>query len=283
MWFNTAAASAGLELPLVYMAQECLHRKTLPPPGPIFEQVERLAKRKHPLSMIVQAMVLGRLGKFDEGISMIEQVMEDIYPTKNPNPIHEDDFVIDDAWLVEKPWTPWQVYAWLKESVGDQAATDKIIEKAAMEYQDVQCLKQFAQIKMLQGNLELYEECMNKASMAGDMEASRKLANFYYLTFVDRYPIRGEKTVAATMFGRIRRRSEYRTMALNWYSLVSLSGDPKACLMVSVLSREDAEIVGRNLDFARSDEKLRPLVQDLEANWHDPSYEPRIPVRLLDV
>lgn len=290
-WFDTAGADEGLEEPNIILAENCLAKGYIPPPGPTFARIEQKAARGYALSMTVQAKVLGRLGKFDQGIHMIEKVIERIYPTKNHSPVDKEDSILETGFLREPPW---QTYAWLTECIGDHAATERIVEKAAVEYQDPHALKNYALIKKKEDDLVSYEECMSKAAMAGDREACRKLANFYYLTSHGRFPIRGEKerTIIMSILGRSLNRKDYKHLAHDWYNFAALSKDPVACYMTCLLRREvdtyalhiepGGQPKNAFLSWAEADDRLRPLVAVLKARGGDKSYDPKVPVKLLD-
>lgn len=270
-WLDTSAALAGVEEPLVILAIGWLRNHETLPRGLIFNEIERLAVQKESvLSMVIHSQVLDRHGRSDEAINMIEKVMERTYPTKNPSWANR---------VLSEVTPPWEWYATLKARAGDLEATNEIIRKAAVEYEDPVALRRYAQIAKVENNLELYEEYMNKAAMGGDAEACRKLANFYYLTFHGRFPRRGvnketkeeEKNPKtpeeayklmyepfslsrisfwlSRIFQRSRSRGEYLMLAFYWYNTAALFPDHKAEVLFAILMRENRldEVHGRHL------------------------------------
>lgn len=339
-WVTTAAAEAGSEPALLYIAALSVQKSFVPPSNPVFKRLEYLAiEKKFPSAIILQAKVLGLRGQFAEGVALIEKVMEDIYPTRLP-PSPADDILLGG----QIP-PPWEVYAWLRESLGDHSATDEIVKVAALNYQDPQALIRYAQIRKLAGDLEMYEECMSRAARAGNVEACRKLANFYYLTFHGRFPRRGEriqekpvqeetqanpnaedtgktkktkrkevrqqqpkrpasaappenatKKNLPTIYNNLRDRvlhllgrchppEHYSMLAYNWYQLAAFNHCPKAAFVYAILcrEREDNLVEGFELlQVAFQEDSLRAKAKELMDKWEDESYEPKIPVKLLD-
>lgn len=187
-WVTTAAADAGVDIAIFILASRFLQISFRPKRTPILDRVEHMAMRKQdPRAMILHAAALHRRGQTDEAIAMMDEVMSRIYPTKIQPSVY-NDIHLDGC--IESPWV---LQALLKESIGDSSASNEVIKAAALTYQDPDALIRYAQIKMGEGDLEMYEECMSKAATAGNAEACWKLANFYYLTFHGRFPRRGEK------------------------------------------------------------------------------------------
>ncbi|KAI9931227.1 hypothetical protein MW887_010889 [Aspergillus wentii] len=304
-WALAACAHAGAKLPILITAGRYLKRaSTAPPPRIKFIQdLEKIAlEDRDPRAMVLYAKVLGLREKFPEALALMDEVMQKVYPVKTQS--------ADKGFFLVGIDTPWEIYAWLKEISGDSAGTDEIMKTAALVYQDKEALLSYALIMMQKGDYEMYEECMNKAASAGNAEACRKLANFYYLTYHGRFPRRGEKVPEkstaedapkggetgteekkglldyfSSMFLRIRPRAEYRTLALNWYELSFSHGDHQSALILALLLREEGQREDGFgfLELAEQSLKLRTLTQRFKPNWFDPEYVPKMPVQLLDV
>ncbi|KAJ9297515.1 hypothetical protein DTO271G3_4290 [Paecilomyces variotii] len=286
-WTVTATASAGGFLGVLHVAAE--HLKRVPTAGrtPILDLVEQWATASEdpdPRVTILYAQILGRRGQYREAIAAMEKLMQRIYPTKLQPSMMED---ISMNGNLEPPW---KIYAWLTEKIGDQAATDETLKMAALEYQDPSALVTYAHVMQTQGDLEMYEECMNKAATAGDAEACRKLANFYYLTHHGRFPRREDQNTSGirsrivSLFKQSRTKDDYRKLAIDWYELSFHHGSKKAALLLSMLLREDghADLAREFLSFAAGEEKLLSLTKKLADNWDNKDYNVKIPIQLLD-
>lgn len=191
-WARTAAIAAGVRKPILDTAATFIRSTSVTTRTPLIDQVEQLAQMEVASAMLLQAKLLGRSGKFTEAIAMMDKLWPRIYPTRLM-PIPEHD--ITSSKNIEPPW---QIYTWLKGSVGDKKAVDETLKKAALEYQDPEALLNYARLVMIEGDLEMYEQCMCQSAMSGNPEACRKLANFYYLTFHGRFPRRGENKTKQT-------------------------------------------------------------------------------------
>ncbi|KAJ9313322.1 hypothetical protein DTO271D3_6381 [Paecilomyces variotii] len=286
-WTLTATASAGGFLAVLHVAAE--HLKRVPTAGrtPILDRIEQWATESEdpdPRVTIMYAQILGRRGQYREAIAAMEKLMQRIHPTKLLPSMMED---ISMNGNLEPPW---KIYAWLTEKVGDRAATDETLKVAALEYQDPSALVTYAHVMQTQGDLEMYEECMNKAATAGDAEACRKLANFYYLTHHGRFPRREDQNTSGirsrivSLFKQSRTKDDYRKLAIDWYELSFNHGSKKAALLLSMLLREDGDSdLGREfLSFAAAEDKLLSLTKKLADNWDNKDYNVKIPIQLLD-
>jgi TPR repeat protein len=285
-WGTLATSAAGAVIPTIVTAIRHLSSVEYPMRTPALDKVEAWAKNGDPRAIILHTKILGRREQYQEALALLENLMEKTYPTKVRPPFRED---VTLQGILEAPW---ELYAWLKERVGDQEATDRVLKFAALEYQDPRALVEYAHLMQLQGNMEKYEECMNKAAASGHAEACRKLGNLYYLTFLGRFTPREEKseshnTFSAKLFrffGQSRTRDDFRKLAIDWYELAFMHGSDKAALVLSILLREDgqSEQALRYLESAEKARKFPKNVNRLRDNWDRADFSLPVPEPLLD-
>ncbi|PTU24224.1 hypothetical protein P175DRAFT_0497331 [Aspergillus ochraceoroseus IBT 24754] len=339
-WILSSCTLAGARIPLFITANRYINRadssgssgsgiggsvSSDPRSGPVLAQIETLAKQaeRDPRAMLIHAKVLGLQGEYTEALALTEDLMRMIEPSKLP-PALEDNLGI---WKIEPPW---QVYLWLKRAQqnanknnkGRDASKEKdqekgketeeeIIRVAAVEYQDPTALLRYADLMMQRGDLTMYEECMGKAATAGNPDACRKLGNFYYLTFLRRYPrlLKNGKQVPAepdtppgtntgnpqatsNFFTRLsavfgpRPLPEYRALALEWYRLGLAHGCPKAGIILSILFREDGvddSTLDKVIPLVTGSREMLSLVQHMRVHWEDKESRFEVPEKLLDV
>lgn len=306
-----------------------LRDNTAPVRTPTLEKIEHLAYQdRDPRAMTLHAKILGLRKRYPEALSLIEQVMALIYPSKIP-------VAKDGGFAMARIEPPWHVYAWLKEKAQAQAnaitktgkaaaavagaeagAGDDLLRSAALDYNDPESLVQYATVRMQAGDLAMYEDCMRRAATAGNAEACRRLANFYYLTSLGRYPRRGVREAEATAMAPVEAatslssqarernncnrgkffallssvfgpqpRAEYRKLATEWYELAFSHGNEQAALVLAVLLREDGS-ASRGLQLLEQIEgspSLGSQVRRIKAQWDDRDREVGIPAELLDV
>ncbi|RHZ65172.1 uncharacterized protein CDV56_105614 [Aspergillus thermomutatus] len=331
-WLLASATHAGARVPLLMSAARYLRSlgDTAPVRTPTLEKVERLALQdRDPRAMTLHAKILGLRKRYADALRLIEQVMALIYPSKVP-------VAKDGGFAMARIEPPWRVYVWLKEKAQTQtqanaktkpgeaatdaeagAQTDDLLRSAALDYHDPESLVQYATARMQAGDLAMYEDCMSRAATAGNTDACRRLANFYYLTSLGRYPRRGmnESTApvdageaatssASTPASQTREpsnrgkfiallsnvfgpqpRAEYRKLATEWYELAFSHGNEQAALVLAVLLREDGS-ASRGLQLLEQIEGspwLGPLVRQIKSQWDDQGQRVGIPVELLDV
>jgi TPR repeat protein len=305
-------------------------RDTAPVRTPTLEKIEHLALHdRDPRAMTLHAKILGLRKRYADAIQLIEQVMTLIYPSKVP-------VAKDGGFAMARIEPPWRVYAWLKKKAKAQAnattktgaaavdaaeaetRTDDLLRSAALDYQDPESLVQYAAARMQAGDRTMYEDCMSRAATAGNAEACRRLANFYYLTSLGRYPRRGVREAEAeatapveaatkptpsassrtsepshrgkfsallsSVFGP-QPRAEYHKLATEWYELAFSHGNEQAALVLAVLLREDGS-AARGLQLLEQIEgspSLGPLVRRIKSQWDEQDQEVVIPAELLDV
>ncbi|GFF37527.1 hypothetical protein IFM46972_05251 [Aspergillus udagawae] len=325
-WLLASTTHAGARVPLLMSAARYLNslRDTAPVRTPTLEKIEHLALHdRDPRAMTLHAKILGLRKRYADAIRLIEQVMTLIYPSKVP-------VAKDGGFAMARIEPPWRVYAWLKEKAKAQAIaaavdaaetgtqTDGLLRSAALDYQDPESLVQYAAARMQAGDRTMYEDCMSRAATAGNAEACRRLANFYYLTSLGRYPRRGVREAEAeatapveaamkatpsassrtsepsrrgkfsalvsSVFGP-QPRAEYRKLATEWYELAFSHGNEQAALVLAVLLREDGS-AARGLQLLEQIEgspSLGPLVRRIKSQWDEQDQEVGIPAELLDV
>lgn len=196
-WIVSACGMAHARLPVVLIAARQIGWSKVPVRSEWTRQVEIFAKQEYPPAMVLHAKILGLRNEYDEAFAILEKnVLPFLSPTLR-SPIFFEDIVLGGQFE-----SPWRLYALLQarydsqyNSKENRAKSDEAIRVAAMEYQDADALIEYASVMMNENNLDMYEECMSKAATAGKSNACLFLANFYYLTFLGKYPTRGERTM----------------------------------------------------------------------------------------
>ncbi|KAL1987514.1 hypothetical protein VTN96DRAFT_3441 [Rasamsonia emersonii] len=287
-WALEATREAGAVRPTLVEALRHLNAVAYPMRTPVLDRVEEWAtKDEDPRAIVVHAKVLGRREQYREALALLEKLVDKTYPTRvKPN-------VREDVTMLGRLEAPWELYAWLKERMGDQEATDRVLKMAALEYQDPRALVEYAHLMQTQGDLEAYEEYMNKAATAGHAEACRKLANFYYLTSLGRFTTREERSEArnaftaffSRLFRQSRTKDDFRELAIEWYELAIVHGSDKAALVLAILMRENGESESglEALEVAEKSKKFPKAVKRLRDNWENPDFRFPIPEQLLDL
>lgn len=252
------------------------------------DRVEEWAtKDEDPRAIVMHAKVLGRREQYREALAVLEKLMDKTYPTRVQPGISED------VTMQGRLEAPWELHAWLNERIGNQEATNRVLKMGALEYQDPRALVEYAHIVHMQGDLEAYEEYMNKAAAGGHAEACRKLANFYYLTSLGRFTTREERSEArnafAAFFSRLFRQSrtkdDFYKLAMEWYELAFAHGSDKAALVLAILMREKGESESglRFLQSAENTKKFPKAVRRLRDIWEKPDVRFPVPEQLLDL
>ncbi|GES59472.1 hypothetical protein ATEIFO6365_0003075200 [Aspergillus terreus] len=321
-WALSACTLAGARVPSLITAARSLSTtssKPAPPQTKLLQQVETFALRDHdPRAMLLLAKALARRGQHAAALSLVEQVLSMISPTRR-RPLPDEEFMLPGI------TSPWQTYLSLKAEAGtlDDAERERVLRTAADNYHDPAALAQYARLRLdLAADRDAYEEYMSMAAMAGHADACRRLANFYYLTSARRFPRRGAKTTTASApdaeeveaddqgvlarwlprFYAPKPHAEYRALALDWYRLAAshastapaAKGDvlSKTALAVAVIVREEG-IVARRAD--RLDQAFQWLqrvgdvpavasfVRQLKLKWDDEGFLPAVPEEVVDV
>lgn len=302
-WNLFSGFLAGAYLPTILCAGRVVAKmKTAPPRTPLLDKIEALALHdRDPICMTLHAHVLGFREHYTEALALIDEVMGAIYPTHlGPLPMNFNDT------FPETLPQPWEVYEWLKRREGDYEAADAAVERAAVEFQNPKALVAHAGRLMKRGDLEMYEECMCKAATAAHSDACRKLANFYLLTIIRRYPRRGEKdtvqqqqqqehqeqtasSTALPWLSRLYNRSlpldDYYKLAREWYELACAHGNSEAALTFALLLREEGNVeLGRHyLDMAAMKPGFASSLRGYRVNWENLDVPMKVDFEKLDV
>lgn len=294
-WVVTACTLAEARFATIISATRILDKATTAPTSSIpFNRIEHLAlQMRDPVSMTLHARVLIFREQYNEALALMEEVMGVIRPVTTSRPSQDKHFPLDMA--------PWQVYEDVNRKLGNDDAADKAIEIAAREYQDPQALFTLAGRHMKDGDLENYEACMSKAASTGNADACRKLANFYYLTCLGRYPRRGEdatqqkqeqepqqqkkKGWVSSFFGRMLSPDDYLNLAREWYELACTHGSHDAALIMSLLLRLDGKFdLGKKyLEMAAQKPGLASAIRGYRVNWDNKELTMNVDLKRLDV
>lgn len=286
-WVITACTLAEVRFATIISATRILDKATTAPTSSVpFNRIEYLAlQMRDPVSMTLHARVLILRKQYNEALTLMEEVMGVIRPVTTSRPSQDKHFPLDMA--------PWQVYEDVNRKLGNDNAADKAIETAAREYQDPQALLTLAGRHMKDGDLENYEACMSKVASTGNADACRKLANFYYLTYLGRYPRRGEdatqkqqkKNWLSSIFGRMLSPDDYLNLAREWYELACTHGSHDAALTMSLLLRLDGKFnLGKQyLEMAAQKPGLASAIRGYRVNWDNTELTMNVDLKRLDV
>lgn len=283
-WIVSACGMAHARLPVVLTTARQIGWNKVPVRSEWTRQVETFAKQGYPPAMVLHAKILGLRNEYKEAFALLEKnVLPFLSPTLR-NPVFFEDIVLGGQFE-----SPWRLYALLNarydsqyNSKENRAKSDEAIRVAAMEYQDAEALIEYASLMMNENNLDMYEECMSKAATAGKSNACLFLANFYYLTFLGKYPTRGQRTMQGnnsapespsekpafpdptprttslhpimkkatsaykwvkSFFRQSMQRWEYRDLASAWYYLAYRHGESRAAFMMALMAREEGDMV----------------------------------------
>lgn len=233
-----------------------------------------------PRVKLLYAKYLGLRGQYEQGIALVQEVLQLIEPSQ----VYRKS-TITIPHLLEPPW---QLLAWLKRELrksqikkkrgrGDKngEANDVLSQEevdalrlGAVEYQDPISLMHYARYMGEESGIQDYEKYMGQAAAAGDKDACRKLANFYYLISVGKYPqlgtrdakstklqvtaetttedigltkVENSKGVLSTLVSYFGPRPlhEYRALAMEWYRVALAQGCFGSGLHLSLLHGQD--------------------------------------------
>ena len=305
-WLLTSCALADARMPILicanrYLAQHKTKTKSTLEKTPLLDKLESLALQNNdPVAMTLHAQALGLRGRYTEAVPLIEEVMQSIKPEASPPTLVTGGFLSGFT-------PPWEVYEWLKRQTGDHAGAAEAVKLAATEYHEPKALAEYAKhIVSDKKDFEIFEECMSKAASAGNPEACQKLADFYLLTSMGRYPRRGESsrsnannkqqqketegnekkgTWLTNLFNRSLSRSEYRKLAREWYELACLHGSHEAALTFSLILRGEGDyVLGKHyLDLAAQKQELLPVTRSYRVNWENRELDLTVDYKKLEV
>lgn len=148
-----------------------------------------------PRAMLIWAKYLGLRGQYRQGIKLLRKVL----PLVEPVPFSRK--YPKDLRLMAAIEPPWIMFSWLTHELIKKGPDDRSDSKVsiadeginalrlgASEFQDPGALMLYAQFVGREESINAYEQCISKAATAGDIDACRKLANFYYLISLGKYP-----------------------------------------------------------------------------------------------
>ncbi|PYH40747.1 uncharacterized protein BP01DRAFT_360981 [Aspergillus saccharolyticus JOP 1030-1] len=322
-WLCSAGALAQVR-PAIYI-QAAAYLKNLlayskskypPRDEPYLQAVEALATgpQPDPRAMCLHAQVLCHRQHYRQAIALLDEVLELIYPSKELEHGFETPLYFPPIESV------WDTYLWVQGIMHEYKSKtkytrDEIIRRAATEFKDPKYLVLYAGILREQGRWDEYEECMFWASRAGNPQAIRRLASYYYFTALGRYRRRGEspqdfRPVKSGEEGRRLQKEQnrswwqrlseeiwsghslpslthYRALAREWFELATFYGSPESAVIVAVMDREDgrpgdgANVLRELLREGRFQgperEKLQKSIESLLDNWSDPAFKPKVP------
>ncbi|KAL4803721.1 hypothetical protein BDV18DRAFT_144284 [Aspergillus unguis] len=267
-----------------------------PPFSRAIAQVESLATRSNgeagekdslrdPRAMLIYAKYLGLRGQNSKGIKVIKELLELITPTRTQSKPSED---LRMSGLIDTPWgLHLKMLRQRKENDrghlstkgdvadGESVRADEVeaMRLGAVTYQDPAMLLPYAQHMGEKENIQVYEQHLGQAAAGGNTDACRKLANFYYLTSVGRFPQSGTKPAKQFKLHQLRAPTppnpdsqqsnkqtvfvdkllnyfaprpvdEYRLMAMEWYAVALAKGCLKSGLNLAQLLQLEGDFQG---------------------------------------
>ncbi|KAL2856052.1 hypothetical protein BJY01DRAFT_203754 [Aspergillus pseudoustus] len=305
-WVITACTLAGARMALFLTATQYLRgchdqtsvlyatSTTSPARTTFLDQIQKLATRsdlegidnRDLPAMLIHAKVLGLQRRFTPALALVEEVMQRIQPTRMEMKANKDLTVSS---RIEPPW---ELYLWLKgaskgitrrkssgydldESLGELSNDEvEVLRRGAVDYLDPVALKLYADVMRQQGNFKKYEEYMGQAAAAGNRDASRKLANLYFLISSRQHPRPGESAASLGagskaaegskgLLARIlsyfgpRPLPEYRALAMEWYRVAWAAGCVRSGLNLVILFRQDGNIEASDAILEEAQEMVR--------------------------
>ncbi|KAJ5738013.1 hypothetical protein N7493_001168 [Penicillium malachiteum] len=326
-WIVSSCALARSAMAVVTIARSQVSDTEVPAPGKNswLTETEKLANEGYPPAMLLQAKILGVRGDLEGALEMLEKK---IMPFLTPSPRRPIAF--QDITLNGLLPSPYQLQAVILAATGQRLdsethrdAADKALQIAAMQYNDVQALLDYACLMMSEHKLDVYEECMSKAATAGNAKACLYLANYYYLTYMGRYPTQGEQkptrdnpdpvatwkpitpseaskatelttwgpkyyfSIFKKMFRTSMSRPEYYTLARDWYQLAYHHGEHRAAFMAALIDRELGLLHNGRIFLEHAQMQHDPLyrekLEELKDRWYDKGFEPAVMLKMLPV
>ncbi|KAJ5726682.1 uncharacterized protein N7483_008039 [Penicillium malachiteum] len=278
-WIVSSCALARSSMAVVTIARGQVTDTEVPAPGKNswLVETEKLANEGYPPAMLLQAKIIGARGDLEGALEILEKKIMPFLTPSQRRPIAFEDITLNGLLP-----SPYQLQAVILAAMGQKLdsqahrdAADKALAIAATQYNDVQALLDYACLMMSQDKLDVYEECMSKAATAGNPKACLYLANYYYLTYMGRYPTQAEQrptrdnphpvanwepispseesnkptelttwglkyylSYFKNLFRASMSRSEYYTLSRDWYQLAYHHGEHRAAFMAALIDRE---------------------------------------------
>ncbi|PKY06416.1 hypothetical protein P168DRAFT_325286 [Aspergillus campestris IBT 28561] len=309
-WHLASCAAAGANHAIYAMCLSTTASQPLPlsfkPAMQIVRtQLDALATQaRDPRAMIVRAYLLAHNNQHQEARAQFDEAL----PLMKPN--QRVVSLPNGTRLPPMPQlkSPWPLYASLLDKTDPDPATarEHFLTSIARDYHDPAALVVHAAsfLRRDPPDFDAYEEAMSQAASAGNAEACRRLACFYYSTYQGTYPPRGHdsalvpeqdsdrnnsssssdwltklKTFIQSLRGPLPR-SKFRPLAIEWFELAALQGDAKAALSLAVLVREDGD-AERGMELLLQSGGVSGFARSLRLNWEREDYRPGIPAELL--
>ncbi|PLB37887.1 uncharacterized protein BDW47DRAFT_131763 [Aspergillus candidus] len=312
-WHLASCAAAGASHAIYAMCLSTTTSQPLPPSlkytmQNVRKQLDTLATQaRDPRAMIVRAYLLAHNNQHQEARAQFDEALPRMKPNHRVVPLPNGTHLPPMPQLK----TPWPLYASLLDKTDPDPATarEHFLTSIARDYHDPAALVVHAAsfLRHDPPDFDAYEEAMSQAASAGNAEACRRLACFYYSTYQGTYPPRGHdsalvpekdsdssnnnnnssssdwltklKTFIQSVRGPLPR-SKFRPLAIEWFELAALQGDAKAALSLAVLVREDGD-AERGMELLLQSGDVSGFARSLRLNWEREDYRPGIPGELL--
>ncbi|CAL5870414.1 uncharacterized protein PFLUO_LOCUS4650 [Penicillium psychrofluorescens] len=306
-WLLRASANAEAKAAVVILAAQQARNQKVVQRTPYTDLVTTFARQdRYPPAMLLEAHFLQRLGKNQEARDLLDK---EIFPYLQPTAIQPP--LWEDITLGRNIQSPWTLLATITAQLQLHEMTDQILETAAIKYQDSDALVKYAAVLWQRGEQDKYEECMNKAAMAGNPDACFRLANYYYKISEHVYDPRSERTWESPATNPVERflqklfrplqerirqkidpfihRETYAKLATEWYEVATElnSSNRVPALMAAILHRRvhNWRAAQYFIDLQGDDPLLarKMGLMSLRDGWEDPTYEPDIKSSMLPV
>ena len=231
----------------------------------IYKTITNLARK----ATIPQALVIYAL--FEQGTKSatkaLQKAMEISKPVVKPTLI--------DAFMPDTLPAPWLEYADIMIKEKNHSEARRALKIGTEEYNSPEAYLRLAQYAFNDGDMNLYEQCLAKSAMAGNVDSAYLLGNLYLAvhlrTSKPNIPIR----VNPKDFRSKYPWEDYRRMAQEWYEIALAGGKGTAGLVLAGLCRRDGKKIAYAkgyldvaLDDPVSSEKAMTVVdQWSNANW----------------
>lgn len=324
-WIRDSCAKAEARIPTCLIAAEQLQDNVVPKDTTWNRDIAKLAAQEFPPAMLLQAKILGLRGKHKEALDLLNSKIMPHLVASPSRPMPLED--ITCAGKIESPFRlSALLYASLGAKLNAQGSkdaekyfqkSDEWTRKAALEFNDLDALVDYASLMMNQKNYDMYEESMSKAASGGSGKACFYIANFYFRTSLGEFPMRSQRTSpnydpndrTTWISGSAvpsdnflvkwwQRRTapietsmqEYKHLAFEWYQTAFEYRNLKAIFGLALLLRDDKQYTQAFLWMRGALEEgleVDPLygskITEMMRRWYEPDYEPAIPKKMLPV
>ncbi|PLN86332.1 hypothetical protein BDW42DRAFT_159034 [Aspergillus taichungensis] len=306
-WHLASCAAAGSSHAIYAMCLSTTMAQPLPLPlkatmSKVRTQLDALATQaRDPRAMIVRAYLLAHDNQHQEARAQFDEALPLMEPSKRVVRLSNGTHLPPLPQLE----SPWSLYASLIDKTDADPATarERFFTSISRDYHDPAALVAQAAsfLRHDPPDFDAYEEAMTQAASAGNAEACRRLACFYYSTYQGIYPPRGHdsalvpdeiisdssssdwltkfKSFIQSIRGPLPR-AKFRQLAIEWFELAALRGDAKAALSFAMLLREDGD-AERGMELLLQSGDASGFARSLRLNWEKEDFRPRIPKELL--